>query len=69
MKKEVTLTIDGMHCDMCAANLERELKETSGVKKAKVSFAEKAAHVTYDENKTDLEAISAAVAVAGYRVV
>ena len=68
-EKEITLTIEGMHCNMCAANLERELKQTPGVKRAEVSFENKSAQVVYDEKKTDLQKISSAVEQAGYHVV
>ncbi|HCR43852.1 MAG TPA: copper resistance protein CopZ [Ruminococcaceae bacterium] len=69
MKKEILLSIEGMHCPMCEKNLESALKETEGVKKAKVSLAGKTAKVTFDDTKTDESKISAAVAEAGYKVV
>ncbi|WP_050697246.1 MULTISPECIES: cation transporter [Eubacteriales] len=67
-KKDVTLSILGMHCEHCAANLERALLAADGVKKAKVSFANKAAEVTYDESKIDLSGISNVVSEAGYQL-
>lgn len=67
-KKEVTLSILGMHCDHCAANLEKALLAEDGVKKAKVSFATKTADVIYDESKIDLSGISNVVSDAGYQV-
>lgn len=69
MKHEITLNIEGMHCPMCEKNLARALKETDGVKKAKVSLEKKTAAVTYDDTKTDTSKISAAVAEAGYKVI
>lgn len=69
MKKEIVLNIEGMHCPMCEKNLASALKDTEGVKKAKVSLNDKTAKVTYDDSKTDEAKISAAVSEAGYKVV
>lgn len=68
-EKEVKMSIEGMHCDMCAANLQRELKLVDGVKKADVSFAEKRATVVYDEKKADIDRLKEAVSAAGYQMV
>ena len=69
MKKEISLNIEGMHCPMCEKNLANALKDTEGVKKAKVSLKDKTAKVTYDDSITDENKISAAVSDAGYKVV
>ena len=66
--KEVTLSILGMQCEHCAANLEKALLGTDGVEKATVSFATKSAHVAYDESKIDLSGISNVVSDAGYQI-
>ncbi|MCI1981536.1 MAG: heavy-metal-associated domain-containing protein [Oscillospiraceae bacterium] len=68
MKKKIILNIEGMHCPMCEKNLSAALKETEGVKKAKVSLADKTATVVYDDGKTGEEQIRAAVKDAGYQV-
>lgn len=69
MKKEILLNINGMHCPMCEKNLASALKDTEGIKKAKVSLNDKTAKVVYDDEVTDLAKISQAVADAGYQVV
>jgi copper chaperone CopZ len=66
---EVTFNIDGMHCNMCAANLQRGLSETDGVKKASVSFDTKKAEISYDPGKTSPEKLAQAVSEIGYSVV
>lgn len=66
--QELVLSIEGMHCNMCAANLKRGLMETPGVTKAEVSFEKSEAHITYDPAKTNLSALSAAVKEIGYSV-
>lgn len=67
--KEVTFTIDGMHCNMCSANLERGLKETEGVIKASVSFDSRKADIVYDAKKTNPDELEKAVKTIGYSVV
>ncbi len=66
--QELVFSIEGMHCNMCAANLQRGLLETPGVTKAQVSFDEGTAHIVYDPAKTDRNALAAAVKEIGYGV-
>ncbi|MDE1848674.1 MAG: heavy-metal-associated domain-containing protein [Nanoarchaeota archaeon] len=65
MKKK--LTISGMHCASCAANVERSLKKINGVKSASVSLLTKKGFVESDEDISDDE-IRKAVARTGYRL-
>lgn len=67
MKKKVMIQVEGMHCPMCEKNLTRALKESEGVKKAKVSLEKKNALVVFDDAKTDEAKIKAAVNEAGYQ--
>ena len=69
MKQEIKMKIDGMHCDMCAANLQRELKSVPGVKRVEVSFLEKSAMVQYEDKKVTCAILEQTVADAGYIVV
>lgn len=66
--QELVFSIDGMHCNMCAANLQRGLLETPGVTKAQVSFEEGTARIVYDPSKTDRETLAAAVKEIGYAI-
>ncbi len=59
----IRLTIDGMRCAGCVANVEKALRATSGVKQAVVNFADHTAAV-HGGSVSDL---IAAVAAAGYR--
>lgn len=67
--KEIDLDIGGMHCVMCANAVGKAMKKVDGVSNADVSYASESAHVVFDENKTNLKAISKAVKKAGYHVV
>lgn len=63
MKKEIK--IDGMHCEHCAAAVEKALSSLDGVKKVKVKLEKGLAKL---DGEVSDEAIKAAVAEAGFTV-
>lgn len=63
-----TLSIEGMTCNGCAANLQKALLRLSGVSQANVSFEQKNACIVYDPNVVTLEKLVAAVDSAGFDV-
>ena len=65
--KEIKLNIEGMHCTGCSTRLEKVLNNTDGVEKATVSFEQKQAIITYNENQIDIEQIKQAIQDAGFR--
>lgn len=65
MKK--LLKIEGMSCGHCVMHVQSALEEVPGVKSAKVNLLEREAIVEGDN--LDDQALRAAVADAGYRVV
>ena len=65
--KEIKLKIEGMHCTGCSNRLEKVLNNTDGVEKATVSFEQKQAIITYNENQIDIEQIKQAIQDAGFR--
>ena len=64
----VTLNIDGMTCGGCVKSVTRLLGGVEGVEKAEVSLENKNAVVTFDESKTDADALVDAVEDGGYDV-
>lgn len=58
------LTIEGMHCGACVANITEALEEVPGVKGAKVDLEGCSAEVTADESVT-VERLCDAVRSAG----
>ena len=66
MKRQDVLTIDGMFCAGCAASVEAVLCRSTGVQSAAVNFAADAAVVEWNDSKTDLAALLAAVGKLGY---
>ncbi len=63
---ECTLEIGGMTCASCVGRVQKALTRAEGVVTAEVNLATETAAVTFDPASTDLEALSAAVARAGY---
>jgi hypothetical protein len=61
----ITLHVDGMTCDGCAARLERVLETSTGVERADVSFAESRVTI-YGTDAHD--AVAEAVQAAGFSV-
>ena len=69
-KKVVThvLTVEGMACVKCSARVEAALKALKGVKTVAVDLEVKTVTVTAVESVT-LDAMTAAITEAGYKVV
>lgn len=65
--KKVKLTIEGMHCASCAANIERSLKKVPGVSAATVSLMTKKGFVEMQDTVSE-EELKKAVARTGYKV-
>lgn len=63
---EVTIKIEGMSCQHCAARVKRALDAIEGVAKSDVAIG--SATVLFDESKAKKEDIIAAVEKAGYKV-
>lgn len=65
-EKTITLTVENMYCAACPLIVEKSLERVPGVAKVAVSYQDKTAVVTYDDGKTDVQALTAATANAGY---
>ena len=63
---EETLKIEGMTCDHCVIRVGRAIASVPGVTEVDVNLKRKEAVVKFEESKTDLEKIKAAVREAGY---
>jgi len=62
----VTLDVPGMTCGTCPITVKYSLKKVPGVIQASADYAGKTATVTFDPDKTGVEALTAATAKAGY---
>jgi Cu+-exporting ATPase len=68
MMERQTLAVRGMHCAACVGKVEGALKGVAGVDSAAVNLATERATVAWDPARTDLPALQAAVAAAGYEL-
>lgn len=61
-----TLEIEGMTCASCVRSVEEAVKQQDGIKKASVNLASEKLQVTFDKDKTTLDAIITAVEKRGF---
>ncbi len=66
-ERTVTLSIDGMVCPICARNVKNALERVAGVINVQMSVKDKTAIVVYDDASTDVNALTGATALAGFR--
>jgi mercuric ion binding protein len=62
----VTLVVDNMYCEACPYIVKQTLAKVPGVETVVVSYEQKSATVTYDDQKTTVDALTAATTQAGY---
>ena len=67
--ERLTLPVRGMHCAACVGKVEGALRSVAGVEEASVNLATERATVAFDPGRTNLAALGAAVAAAGYELV
>lgn len=68
MTESVELTVTGMKCGGCEANVKTKLNSIDGVLSVEASSKEKKVSVEFDDGKTDLEVIKTAIVEAGFIV-
>jgi len=61
-----TYKIKGMHCASCAGIIEKTFKNVEGVKTAEVNYATETAKVSFDDAKTNPQALSGHIEHLGY---
>jgi mercuric ion binding protein len=64
--RTVALAIPGMTCAACPITIKIALNRVAGVTTATVNFEKRQAVVTFDDAKTDVEALLRATGDAGY---
>ena len=68
MKKE-TYKIKGMHCASCAAIIEKDIKKIDGVDSVEVNYGTEMAKISFNESKTNPEALSKKIEPLGYSLI
>ena len=64
--KTITLSVPDMDCAVCPITVRAALTKVKGVVKAEASLEKHEAVVTFDDAKTNVEALTQATANAGY---
>lgn len=64
--RTVTLSVPGMTCAACPITIKKALLNVAGVQKVNVSYEKLEAVVTYDDAKTNVDALTNATKRAGY---
>ena len=62
----VMLAVPGMSCAVCPITVKKALKNVPGVAIVEVNFENKIAVVTFDDAKTNVDALTHATTDAGY---
>ncbi|SRR5260370_14637404 len=62
----VTLNVSGMTCPVCPVTVKKALEKVPGVSKVEVRFEKKQVLVTFDDAKTNTDALVKATTNAGY---
>lgn len=66
VEKTATVKVPTLVCGMCVKNITKAASALEGVKSVKVDKKAKTATVVFDDSKTSLPKIEAAIASAGY---
>lgn len=62
----VTLSVPGMTCAACPITVKKALTKVKGVSKVDVTFEQREAVVTFDDARTNVQALTKATGNAGY---
>jgi len=68
MTESVSLTVIGMKCGGCEANVSNKLQAIDGVSSVNASSKNNEVNVEFDAEKTSLDAITDAITDAGFTV-
>lgn len=64
--RTVTLAVPSMYCPVCPITVKKALSKVPGVRQIEVKFETRKATVTFDDAKTNVDALLDATADAGY---
>lgn len=68
-KAHLILRVEGMDCPACAGQLENNLRQLPGVRRAEVSFQDKQASLDYDPKTVNPSRFEKVIADAGFKAV
>lgn len=64
--RTVTLSVPSMYCAVCPITVKKALKQVPGVSQTEVDFDKRQATVTFDDTRTNVDALMNATEDAGY---
>ena len=67
--QEVVFKIKGMTCESCTEHVNREISKVNGVIQFQTSYVNANSTVKFDNTKTSIDSIAAAINSTGYKVV
>ena len=68
IEKSVVIQCSGMTCEGCKQTIENKVKKIDGIKAVNADFNTNIVKATFDDGKTNLDAIKSAIVSAGYGV-
>ena len=66
--ENIILKINGMKCTGCSQRVERSLKNTDGIKDARVNLETREANITYNKDEITYEQICETIVDTGFKV-
>lgn len=67
-EKSVVIQCSGMTCEGCKSSIEHKVKKVDGIKSVDADFKTNIVKATFDDGKTNVNAIKDAIVSAGYKV-
>lgn len=67
-EKSVEIQCSGMTCEGCKSSIENKVKRVNGIKNVDADFKTNKVIATFDDGKTNIDAIKNAIVSAGYKV-
>jgi copper chaperone len=67
--REMTVAVEGMHCESCAEKLQGRLDKVAGVRVATVCFAQHQARILYDPSATEESRLIYEIEKSSFRVI
>lgn len=64
--RSIALSVPGMNCATCPITVKKALTQVPGVTKTDINLDKREAKVTFDDEKTNIEALTRATRDAGY---
>lgn len=65
-EQTIVLSVPGMNCSVCPITVKKSLQKVEGVKSVNVTYENKTATVSFDNEQTDISSLTNATRNVGY---